>query len=71
MDLPDLGYFNEKFQRLDYGYFYSTMNLGFMFIVFMFNVMLYPIYLVLWLLKLKYTWPTNLVNYMHDILFWN
>ena len=70
MDLPDLGYFNEKFQRLDYGYFYSTMNLGFMFLVFLFNLALYPVFLILWLLKLKFTWPTNLVNYMYDILFW-
>ena len=70
MDLPDLGSFNEKFERLDYGYFYSIMNLGFMFIVFVFNLALYPVFLILWLLKLKFVWPTNLVNYMYDILFW-
>lgn len=34
MDLPDRGSFNEKFERLDYGYFYSTMILGSILIVF-------------------------------------
>ena len=70
MDLPNLGAFNEKFERLDYGYFYSSMNLGFMFMVLVFNLTLYPIYFILWLLKRKYIWPTNMVNKMTRILFW-
>ena len=33
MDLPEREPFNEKFVRLDYGYFYITMNLGFVFLI--------------------------------------
>ena len=34
MDLPERDPFNEKFDRLDYGSFYSTMILGCVFLVF-------------------------------------
>ena len=57
MELPDRGYLNEKYQRLDYGSFYSILVLGFVFIVMIWMLLLYPIYLALYLCGKSYRWP--------------
>ena len=54
MTLPDLGSHNEKFERLDYGYFYTTMLLGCIFLIFCWMLVHYPIYLVLNVLANRY-----------------
>ena len=70
MDLPDQGYLNEKFDRLDYGSFYTSMNLGTVFPLLLWLLSLYPIYIVLLLLKRCLIWPSKLVKKMHSLLFW-
>ena len=35
MELPDKGSFNEKFERVDFGSFYTLMNMGCICIVFL------------------------------------
>ena len=46
MDFPDYGAFNDRFDRLDYGSFYSVMVLGCVFIAFCWMLLLYVIYVL-------------------------
>ena len=70
MTLPDLGSHNEKFERLDYGYLYSTMLLGCVFLVFCWMILQYLVYLVLKVLATRYHKAQRLVKKLHDTLFW-
>ena len=70
MDLPEREPLNEKFVRSSYGDFYMPMNLGFVFLVLVWQLSLYPVFLVFWLLNLKFTWPRRIVTRMKKFLFW-
>lgn len=61
MDMPDRGYLNERFERLDYGSYYSTLILGSVFLVFLWQLTLYPVYLILRLCRFRFIWPENMV----------
>ena len=61
---------NEKFERLDYGDFYSIMLLGTIFLFIVWMVLLYPIYLMLLVCRLRFQWPQNMIKSMRLMLFW-
>ena len=69
-DFPDRGALNEKFERLEYGSFYSIMCLGFPFIIILWLLFLYPVYLILRICNLRYNWPKSIVENLRKILFW-
>ena len=69
MDFPDSGYLNEKFDRLDYGSFYSIMILGVLFIVMVWMLILYIVYLIFSMCKLRYHWPHNILASLSEQLF--
>lgn len=70
MDMPERGFLNEKFERLDYGSFYSTVILGSVFILFLWLLSLIPIYYLLRLCRLRFMWPERMIQYLHGFLFW-
>ena len=70
MDFPDKGYFNEKFDRLDYGSHFSIMILGTLFLVMCWMVLLYVIFLLLLLCRVACVCPTNLIKALKKTLFW-
>ena len=69
-DFPDRGYLNDRFERLDYGYYYSIMLLGFLFIVMMWMMLLYPVILLLVLCRLRFYWPKRAIKKLGRLLFW-
>ena len=44
MDFPDRGSLNDRFERLDYGFFYSIMLLGCLFLWMLWMLFLYIFY---------------------------
>ena len=70
MDFPDRGALNQRFERLDYGSFYSIMILGCIFIAMVWMIFLYFVYLVLRLFRLRFRWPQRMIKYLHKMLFW-
>ena len=70
MDLPEREPLNEKFVRSSYGDFYMPMNLGFVFLVLVWQLSLYPVFLIFWLINLKFAWPSRVVTRMKKFLFW-
>ena len=69
-DFPDRGALNERFERLDYGYFYSIMLLGCIVLAILWMLLLYPVYLLLKICRLKFIWPQKMLQSLHRTLFW-
>ena len=69
MDFPDRGYFNEKFERLDYGSFYSIMLLGTVFLIMLWMLMLYFLCLLIAMCRMCCLWPQNILRSLKKQLF--
>lgn len=66
---PSSGSLNDRFERLDYGSFYSIMLLGCIFLVIVWMLLLYVVYLLL-LSCCKFQWPKKVLRYLRKTLFW-
>ena len=68
--LPEHGSLNDKFERLDYGYFYCVMVLGCIFLAFVWMISLYVIYLLLRICALRCNCARQYSQKMQNSLFW-
>ena len=69
MDFPDHGHFNEKFERLDYGSYYSIMLLGTVFLIMIWMFMLYFLCLLISMCRCCCLWPQNILRSLKKQLF--
>ena len=69
-DFPDKGFLNEKFDRLRYESFHSIMLLGSPFLIMIWLIFQYPVYLLLRVCKLRFSWPKKILNYLWKLIFW-
>ena len=68
-DFPDRGSLNDRFERLDYGSFYSIMMLGCIFLAIIWMLFLYIVFLVLLVCR-KLRWPRKVLRVLWKTLFW-
>ena len=69
-DFPEHEMLNERFERMNYDSYYSIMGLGFLLIIIVWLLALYPIYFLLWLCRLRCRWPENIMKWLWSTLFW-
>ena len=70
MPMPERGTYNDQFDAMDYGSYYITLNLGCVFLVFLWQFATYLIYFVLLIVSLRFAWPNNMIKKMKGTLFW-